>query len=207
MSLCQTPRKYHQKEFQRRKKKRRRIVQGLQVGLNQGLAPVPHLIQDQDGVRGHDPGLIRQGGGLAQEGAHLLGEELHQGEFHLLLDTEGADLLSEGEDGHQHLCQEAVPPPPPLVPDLHQRNHRRELCPVLLVKPVGCLLLQVLLGEGTGPPHLQARPRNHAGLQHLNSPVVLENPVALFLPVEPQHLNTKVLKKGSLPHRHQKLEK
>lgn len=38
-------------------------------------------------------GLIHQEGGLAQEDAHLLGEELHRDVFHLHPGIEGADLL------------------------------------------------------------------------------------------------------------------
>lgn len=43
-------------------------------------------------------GLIHQGDGLAQDGAHLLGEGPHRGAFHLHLDTEGADLLLDGKN-------------------------------------------------------------------------------------------------------------
>lgn len=101
-----------------------------------------------------------------------------------------------GGGGLQHLCQEAVPPLPLHVPDLHQKNHLRGLSPVLLVKHVDCLLLQVLLGEGTGHPHLQVHPQSHADLQHLSSRIVQERPGAQFLPAEPQVKSNKLSLKG-----------
>lgn len=95
------------------------------------------------------------------------------------------ELYSAEEGGRQHPCPGVAPHPLRLVPGHRQRSLLRGR-PARLGKLVGCLLQQVLRGEGIGR-HLQRLHRQKLVIpQHPSSPTEQEKVVFLSLQGELQ---------------------